>query len=143
MGTKMHRGSNKRAALIGAAALPAIAGLTASLMSTPAHAAITFSVTDQGTASDGAGHTATGWESFLLTFIADAGDKITAVDFGSSTASTNGIFGTSLLQNYFGSSNASRTPVGTFTNGTGPDAVNGGNGGLDSHFLGDTSQFAI
>jgi hypothetical protein len=138
----MHRGS-KRAALIGAAALPAIAGLSATLMSSSAaDAAITFSITNNGVAKDGVGHTATGWSSYTLTFIADTGNNITAVDFGGSTSDPNGILGP-LLQNYFSTKNSGATPVGTFQNGSGPDLVAGGNGGLDSHFLGDTSQFAI
>jgi hypothetical protein len=146
MGTKMHRGSNKRAALIGAAALPAIAGLSASLMSSSAaNAAITFSVTNQGVASDGSGHTTTGYTGFLLTFIADAGDKITGVDFGTGTASTNGIFGP-LIQDYFSNSVQGSTPLSQFQNGQGPVDPNFGQvgGGIDSHFLGtpDGSDFA-
>jgi len=129
MGTKMHRGS-KRAALIGAAALPAIAGLTATLMSSSAaNAAITFSITNQGVTHDNFGDTATGWSSYVLTLIADPGDKITAVDFGQTAASTNGIFG-AVLQNWVpavGKNPATATPVEPDKNGDGY--------GIDSHFL--------
>jgi len=139
----MHRGSSKRAALIGAAAIPAIAGLSASLMSSSsADAAITFSVTNTGVAHDAFNRTATGWTGFLLTFTADAGDKITAVDFGGDTTSTNGIFG-SLLQDYLAATKANnnfQTPLTPNQNGQGGS---GDVGGIDSHFLGQTSQFAI
>jgi hypothetical protein len=130
MGTKMHRGS-KRAALIGAAALPAIAGLSATLMSSSAaNAAVTFSVTNQGVAHDSFGGTATGWSGYLLTIIADSGDKISALDFGhTSNDPTAGIFG-ALLQNWVPSkSGGNPTPVEL--------AQNGGDYGIDSHVITD------
>jgi hypothetical protein len=141
----MRKNQQRRVAAL-VAALPASLCTSAwfGLMPHTASAAPTISVTNQGTARDSIGHTATGWTGYLLTVTADPGQTVTALDFGSSTASTNGIFGP-LLQNYWNSkaSNIGQTPLSHDQNGQGPDLVNGGSGGLDSHFLGDASQLAI
>lgn len=87
-------------------------------------------VTNQGAAHDSQGRATTGWTGFLLTVKADAGEVVSAVDFGEDATSTNGIFG-SLLQAWTSSEDGtSPTPVGASVTDT-----NAAIGGTDSHLL--------
>lgn len=125
MGTKMHGSMKKRVALIGAAVLPAAAGMFAS----SAFAAPTLTFQNLGTTKT-ATVTTTGWTSFLISVTADSGQVITAADLGSTTAPANGIFG-QLLQKWNYTNNPGDTPTPT-----GTQANNGiDNSSADSHFL--------
>jgi hypothetical protein len=89
MGGKIRLGSKKRAALIGAAVLPAASAMLAH----QANAAPTLTVTNLGPTTTGASFTSTGFTSFLVSVTADSGQVITAMDLGSASNPTNGIFG--------------------------------------------------
>src|SRR4051794_12728588 len=91
-------GKRKAAAMIAAsAAIPAV--LSPLFAPAIASASPSLVITNQGPATDFAGHTTTGWTGFLLTLNADAGQVIAAVDLGLNSTSTNGIFGL-LLQDW-------------------------------------------
>lgn len=125
MGTKMHM--KKRAALVGAAVLPAVAGMAGLMAPSVSDAAITFTVTNQGTAFDNFGQTATGYTGLLLTLVADPGNVISAIDIGQTSTSTNGIFGP-LLQDWVPTKTGfNPTPVSS--------SQNGGPLGIDTHVV--------
>ena len=115
---------SKSLKILAVAATPALAAL---LPVSAAHANPTVTLTDLGTASDNAGDTATAYEGYLLTVVADTGDVVTAITGGQTTTSTNGVFG-SFLQDFTpAKSGSTSTPALAGTVGSA--------NGLDTHFL--------
>src|SRR4051812_45863930 len=111
-------------------ALPVLGGALFVACPAAVSAAPSLIITNQGPATDNAGHTTTGWTGFLLTLKADPGKEIGAVDIGQFTSSINGIFAT-MLQDWTPSKGgATPTPVGSSTTDT-----NGALDGTDSHVL--------